>query len=113
MASANVESFEILDQAAQAIVDQAEYYRQQSPGAGLDQRWEQAVTEAMLSLREMPERGARCYFRSPELQRLRRLSIQGFPHHLLFYAYEKSTRRLRIIHVLHGARDLEPLFDPL
>ncbi|QHS52576.1 type II toxin-antitoxin system RelE/ParE family toxin [Edaphobacter sp. 12200R-103] len=113
MVRAKVESFEILDQAAQAIVDQVEYYRLRSPGTGLGQRWEQAVTEVMLSLRLMPERGAKCQFRLPELQELRRLSIPGFPHHLLFYVYEKSARRIRIIHVLHGARNLGPLFDLL
>jgi toxin ParE1/3/4 len=49
-----------------------------------------------------------CRFGLAELRNIRRMSISGFPKHLVFYRVE--DREVLILRVLHGARDLESLF---
>jgi toxin ParE1/3/4 len=39
------------------------------------------------------------------LQNLRKFPVQGFEHHLVFYASHKD--RIEIVRVLHAKRDLE------
>jgi plasmid stabilization system protein ParE len=102
---------EILEAAAQAIVEQADYYLLKS-GSTLGQRWESAVDEAILRLLRLPETGAPVRFRSPRLAGIRWVPVPGFPKHLIFYRYFPEQELLRVIHVLHGARDLEALLDP-
>ena len=94
--------------AARAIVEQAEYYEAQS-GTALAARWESAVADTILSLQSFPERGARRTWREPLLEGLRSISIAGFPSHLLFYLCDRESSELRVVHVLHGARDLKDL----
>ena len=76
-------------------------------------RWEEAVRQAILSLRKLPGRGVLCHFRAAELESMRWISIQGFSQHKIFYRYLRREAVIRIIHVLHGARDAESIFsDP-
>ena len=35
--------------------------------------------------------------------------VRGFPRHLLIYSYDRESAALRIVHVLHGARNLEAI----
>ncbi len=100
-------SLEISEEAAQAIVDQALYYREQSPDTALEAKWDDAVTQTVLSLLQMPDRGSICRFRSPSLHGMRRIPVPGFPKHLVFYLFVREEHIVRIVHVLHGARDLE------
>jgi plasmid stabilization system protein ParE len=39
------------------------------------------------------------------------LAVPGFPKHLVFYRYLAEEDTLRVVHVLHGARNLEVLLD--
>lgn len=100
----------ISEAAALSIVEQADYYSQASDAA-LAMRWEDAVDQAVNSLRSLPERGALCRFRSPALTGLRWILVPGFPKHMVFYRYLPQERAILIVHVLHGARDLETLLD--
>jgi len=52
--------------------------------------------------------GAPCRFSPTELHGIRRVTISGFPKHLVFYRVEDND--VLILRVLHGARDLESLF---
>jgi plasmid stabilization system protein ParE len=105
-------SLEVSEEAARAIIDQALYYREQSPDSALAAKWDDAVTQAALSLLQMPDRGSDCHFQSSRLRGMRRISVPGFPKHLVFYIFVQEARIVRIVHVLHGARDLETfLFD--
>jgi toxin ParE1/3/4 len=98
--------------AADAIVEQADYYLIRQ-GVSLAQRWEDAVDEVVHSLLRMPERGSPCNFKHPDLQNLRRVSVPKFPKHLVFYDYLREEHLVRIVHVIHGARDVEGLLaDP-
>ena len=96
------------DAAVADVSEQADWYSAQS-GPHLARRWEKAVTLAVsLSVRR-PAAGAPCAFRAPALQDVRRMTISGFPKHLLFYRF--NDEEVFVLRVLHGARDLEPLFS--
>ena len=100
----------ISEAAALMIVEQADYYRQASDST-LAERWESAVDQAARSLLNMPDRGAPCRFRTPALAGLRWVFVPGFPKHMIFYRYSAQDDVLLIVHVLHGARNLEALLE--
>ena len=94
------------DAAVADILEQSDWYQEQS-GDKLAKRWERAVTSAVLRVVETPGAGAFCNFKSTELHDVRRISLAGFPKHLLFYEFKE--KRILVLRVLHGARDLESL----
>lgn len=100
----------ISEAAALSIVEQADYY-QQVADLLLVSQWELAVDQAINSLLSLPERGAPCRFRPPALADLRWIFVPGFPKHMVFYRYLPQEEAILIIHVLHGARNLETLLD--
>jgi len=90
------------------ILEQAAWYEAQAD-AELAKRWEDAVTAALLRICEMPNTGAPCSFSAKELEGARRVSVQGFSRHLIFYQSRKSE--IVVLRIVHGARDLESLFS--
>ena len=98
----------ILPEAALEIAEQAFYYEQEAD-VSLGQRWEASVEDAIGSLRSFPERGARLDNGSPFLREFRKLHIQGFPKHVILYRFDAASGTIFIVHVLHGARDLDAL----
>ncbi|MGA9670322.1 MAG: type II toxin-antitoxin system RelE/ParE family toxin [Terracidiphilus sp.] len=100
----------ISEAAALSIVEQADYYQQASDFATI-QQWEEAVDNAMRSLLTLPERGAPCRFRTPALAGLRWIFVPGFPKHMVFYRYLSQESAIRVVHVLHGSRNLETILD--
>lgn len=50
-------------------------------------------------------------FRSPQAKDLRSRKVADFPKHLVFYRPLPGERGVEIVRVLHGARDLDPLFN--
>lgn len=100
----------VSEAAARSIVEQADYYLEASSLA-LAQRWEEAVDLAVGSLLNFPERGAPCRFRSAALNGLRWILIPGFPKHMVFYRHLREEGAVRIVQVLHGARNLESILD--
>jgi toxin ParE1/3/4 len=99
--------FRLTEAAAADIIEQADWYESQADGR-LAERWEKAVTAAALRILRNPHSGSPCKFSPTELHGIRRTSISGFSKHLLFYIVEDN--KVRILRVLHGARDLESLF---
>jgi toxin ParE1/3/4 len=99
-------SLRISGAAATDIVEQADWYQAQS-AKSLAQRWEKAVTSALLRVVKHPEIGPLCRFKHSDLQNVRRVPIRGFPRHLIFYQFRQKD--LLVLRVLHGARDLESL----
>jgi toxin ParE1/3/4 len=98
----------ISEAAGLSIVKQADFYVQASDFV-LARRWEEAVDKAMRSLMSLPERGAPCRFRSPALADLRWILVPDFPKHMIFYRFSPRDSVIRIVQVLHGARDLETI----
>ena len=74
----------------------------------LGDRFTERVQSTAESLRRLPERVA--VVRHPEAASAagyRRISIRGFPKHLLFFRVQEDV--VRVVRILHGARDLRSL----
>ena len=97
----------ISDAAAFDILEQAAWYESQS-GENLAIRWQRAVTVSILNAWKDPNIGSPCNFKSEELRDIRRVSIEGFSKHLIFYRVQADE--LLVLRIVHGARDLEKLF---
>jgi len=96
------------DAAIADILDQFDWYSAQS-GKRLAGRWQKEATSLVTLIVSRPAVGARCKFRSPELQDVRRMAVPGFPKHLLFYRFDDEE--VFVLRVVHDARDLERLFS--
>ena len=90
------------------ILEQAEWYESQADYK-LAERWENAIASTLLRILAMPRSGRLCHFQSEELADVRRTTINGFPKHLMFYRFHNDV--LFILRIVHGARDLERLFE--
>jgi plasmid stabilization system protein ParE len=88
------------------IQEQADWYEKCADHV-LARRWEKEVTASLIRIEKNPRSGAKCAFNAYELRGIRRMPIGGFPRHLIFYRAEKVE--LRVLRVVHGARDLESL----
>jgi plasmid stabilization system protein ParE len=102
----NRAGFRLTDAAVSDIQEQTDWYAQRSDRA-LARRWENRVTAALIRIEKNPRSGAKCGFGAEELQDVRRMSIAGFPRHLIFY--RTTEGEIKILRVVHGARDLESL----
>ncbi len=103
-------AIEFRDAATFSLFDLGEYFSSVA-NVHLARRWNAAVDKNVRLLRDFPKLGSPCFFRHPDLEGLRRLSIQGFPQYLLFYRYFEAESRILIFDIVHGARDLEPLLS--
>ena len=83
------------------------YLARNSPTAA--ERFLKAVQLALENLLMMPELGGRCEFRHKALADLRVWPIHGFRKHLIFYRIMPDGIEIR--RVIHGARDIESLFE--
>ena len=61
------------------------------------------------SLANTPGLGAPRRFRNPRLQGIRSWRVRGFDSHLIFYRC--ITGGVQVLHVYHGAQDIEALFS--
>ncbi|MGO8786162.1 MAG: type II toxin-antitoxin system RelE/ParE family toxin [Terriglobia bacterium] len=90
------------------VVDQAEYLtRHQSLQTGL--RFYRATEETFRLLASQPEMGTRAECRSSFLNGMRMFPVKRFPKHLVFYRCVENG--IEVIRVLHGARNIEALFE--
>ena len=68
----------------------------------------EAVHETFKLLTSNPELGRRRSFRNPRVRNVRSFRVSGFDNYLIFYrAVEQG---IQVLHVYHGAQDLEALF---
>jgi plasmid stabilization system protein ParE len=94
--------------ATRAIADQARYYRLRAT-TELAARWRAAAAQAIRSLRTLPERGSLIDLEEETAQTIRRLPIEGFPRHLIFYCLDSEAAAVIVLLVSHGSRDMDPL----
>jgi toxin ParE1/3/4 len=88
--------------------DQAEYLTaHQNLETGL--RFYRAAEETFNLLAAQPKMGKPAECRSPLLAGMRMFPLKQFPRHLVFY--RPLTDGIEIVRVLHGARDIESLFE--
>jgi toxin ParE1/3/4 len=72
-------------------------------------RFEEAVRNTFDWILENPAAGAQREYLSPRLSGLRLWPVRGFEKHLVFYHVVEES--VEVVRVLHGARDIEGIFD--
>jgi len=90
------------------ILSSAEYLEEHG-GIETAQRFLDATRTTFEALARRPKLGALCAFQSPALRRLRRWPVKGFENWLIFYQAKRNG--VEIVHLIHGARDIESLFE--
>lgn len=73
-------------------------------------RFYDAVEDAFDKLAQFPGMGARREAQNPKLRELRSWPIAGYRNYLIFYL-PLSDGGIEVLHVLHGARNLEELIE--
>lgn len=68
-----------------------------------------AAEETFKQLAQTPKMGKRCQFSHSNLIDVRQQAIKGFRRYLIFYRLIDSG--VEILRVIHGARDIEDIFD--
>ena len=102
----------IIDRARDAqvdVIDEA-YYLADDAGMIVANRFLDAVTQAYERLAETPGIGAPRDYGNLRYAGMRMSPVPKFPKYLIFYRVEGDT--LKILRVLHGARDLQAIFGP-
>ena len=94
------------DQARFDVIDIAYYIAEDSLDAA--DRFVEAVDAAYWRLAEMPGIGSAREYGNAKLKGMRMWPIPGFSKHLIFY--RATDTEVRIIRVLHGARDIAGIF---
>lgn len=90
------------------ILSNAEYLEEQG-STETAQRFLDATQSTFETLAMRPKLGALCVFQSPALRCIRRWPVKGFENWLIFYLPRRDG--VEIVHVIHGARDMESLLD--
>ncbi len=90
------------------ILSNAEYLEEHG-GVDTAQRFLDATQNTFEALARMPKVGTLCAFRSPALRHIRRWPVKGFENWLIFYQAKRNG--VEIVHLIHGARDIEILFN--
>lgn len=73
------------------------------------ERFLSAVEDALAKLSEMPGMGPTRAFTKPELRDVRSWPVKGFQNYLIFY--RATEKRLEVMRVVHGARDVDRIFE--
>ena len=73
------------------------------------ERFHAAAEEACKRLADMPGMGRLREFHKPELRDVRSCPIRGFENYLIFY--RPTTTGIHVLRVLHGARDIDRVFE--
>ena len=95
--------------AREDIVRQYFYYMIEKDAARAAERFLESVQSAIESLCRMPGAGAPKILENPLLSGLRSWPVDGFPAMRIYYIH--SGDDLRIVRVLHGKRDINPLLE--
>jgi len=103
----NLKLINVADAAVADIIEQSDWYESQADYK-LAERWENAVTAALLRIMKAPRSGQLCHLEKIQLRDVRRSFISGFPKHLIFYRF--TDTELIVLRIVHGARDLEKVF---
>jgi toxin ParE1/3/4 len=82
-------------------------YLDENGSADTARRFLDARQGTFEELAKMPKLGALCAFSKPALRRMRRWPVKGFENWLIFYLPKRYG--VEIVHVIHGARDVESL----
>jgi toxin ParE1/3/4 len=95
--------------AREDILRQYFYYMIEKDAARVAERFLEAVQSAIEMLSRMPAAGAPKILENTALTGLRSWPIHGFPAMRIYYIHSRDD--LRIVRVLHGKRDINPLLE--
>ena len=84
-------------------------YLEEQAGLETAERFLDQLIRSFDSLTRMPKMGNLCGFRKPAARRLRRWPVNDFENWLIFYQVRRYG--IEVVHVLHGARDIQSLLD--
>ena len=84
-------------------------YLEEQAGLETAERFLDQLIISFEDLSRMPRMGVLCGFRKQATRRLRRWPVKGFENWLIFYQARRDG--VEIVHVMHGARDIESLLD--
>jgi toxin ParE1/3/4 len=84
-------------------------YLEEEAGLETSERLLDQLINTFEFLASTPRAGAQCGFRLAEVRRLRRWPVKGFENWLIFY--QTAPDGVDIVHIIHGARDIEGLLD--
>ena len=73
------------------------------------ERFVEAAEDAFTKLADMPGMGPEWGSKKPSLRGVRFWPIRGFSNYLIFYKRTKDG--IEVLRVIHGARDIERVFD--
>jgi toxin ParE1/3/4 len=82
-------------------------YLEEHAGPKVADRFIAAVQDTFEALVTMPGMGLLCGFQQPSTRRLRRWPVKGFENWLIFY--QRKRNGIEVVHIIHGARDIETL----
>jgi toxin ParE1/3/4 len=100
----------LLRPAAERDLERQAQYIARSSGADAAQRFYRAAEETCQLIAGRPGIERPIPYRNPLLAETRMFRMKGFTNHLLFYRPVKNG--IEIVRVIHGARDIESLFEP-
>ncbi|MCC5636397.1 type II toxin-antitoxin system RelE/ParE family toxin [Nostoc sp. CHAB 5844] len=89
------------------LIDLATYIAQDN--LDISDRFLTVAEATFQQLAKTPAIGKQCQFVHPNLADIRRISIKGFKKYLIFYRINESE--VDILRVIHGARDIESIFE--
>ena len=95
--------------AATADVEESALFYLLEASEAVAARFEDAVQEAFAWILENPTSGAPREYVSLRLSDLRMWPVRGFEKHLVFYRQNEDS--VEVVRVLHGARDIEAVFE--
>ena len=84
-------------------------YLEKHAGLETAERFLDQLISSFEDLSRMPKVGMLCGFSKPATRGLRRWPVKGFENWLIFY--QPRRYGVEIVHVIHGARDIESLLD--
>ena len=94
---------------ADADADEIARFLAESNGTlELAERWYGAVYDTGRAIGRHPTQRPLSMHRPPGDATLRHRAVDGFPNHLMFYRFD--GRRVTVVRILHGSRDLGRLF---
>ena len=95
--------------AADADLEHQARYIAASSGPEAARRFYRSAEQTMRLIASTPGIGKTAPYRNRALANTRMFRVKGFPSHLIFY--RRIAAGIEIIRVIHGARDIENLFE--
>lgn len=97
----------IIRAAARREMIKAGRYLEEHAGSSVTDRFVASLADTFDELARMPRMAPLCGFTRPAIRQLRRWPVRSFENWLIFYRARRNA--IEIIHVMHGARDIERL----